>query len=133
MCTGGALSERYQARCNNSFPKYGRIRKKAADAVGTVRCRRSLHGPRHGPTGTGLSSGIMPAPPVAAPATRAPDHLAAQLALGTRSASEGLQSYLLLHRPQSHDAAASLHSWVCVECTEEAALLEHGLCKSSSC
>ena len=40
-----------------------------------VRCRRCLHGPRHRPSGTWLSSGIMPAPPAAAPSTRAPDHL----------------------------------------------------------
>ena len=58
---------------------------KAADAVGTIRCRRSLHGPRHRASGTGLSPVIMPAPPVAALATRAPDHLAAQLAFGTRT------------------------------------------------
>ena len=46
--------------------------------VGTVRCLRSLHGPRHRPIGTELSSAIMPAPSVAAPPTRAPDHLAPQ-------------------------------------------------------
>ena len=46
--------------------------------VGTVRCLRSLHGPRHRPNGTGLSSAIMPAPSVATPSTRAPDHLAPQ-------------------------------------------------------
>ena len=58
------------ARCSNSSDKNGRIGKKAADADardGTVRCRRSLHGPRHRPSGTWLSSGIMPASPVAAP------------------------------------------------------------------
>ena len=47
----------------------------APTAPTTVRCRRSLHGPRHRPSGTWLSSGIMPASPAAAPCTRAPDHL----------------------------------------------------------
>ena len=46
--------------------------------VGTVRCWRSLHGPRHRPSGTGLSSAIMAAPLVATPSTRAPGHLAPQ-------------------------------------------------------
>ena len=46
--------------------------------VGTVRCLRSLHRPRHRPNGTGLSSGAIAAPLVAAPSTRAPDHLAPQ-------------------------------------------------------
>ena len=44
----------------------------------TVRGWRSLHGSRHCPNGTGLSSAIMAAPLVAAPSTRAPDHLAPQ-------------------------------------------------------
>ena len=73
------------ARCSRGCAKHGRIRKKAADADGTVRCRRSLHGPRHRPSGTWLSSGIMPASPVAVPTTRAPEHLEPQLALGTRT------------------------------------------------
>ena len=63
-------------------------RKKPADAVGTVRCRRSLHGPRHRPSGTWLSSGIMPALPVAAPTTRAPDHLDPLLARGARTSAQ---------------------------------------------
>ena len=52
--------------------------------VGTVRCWRSLHGPRHRPSGTGLSSAIMAAPLVAAPSTCAPGHLAAQHARAMR-------------------------------------------------
>ena len=74
-----------RARCSNSCPQTHAYPKKAADAVGTVRCRRSLHGPRHRPSGTWLSSGIMPASPVAAPTTRAPDHLDPLLARGTRT------------------------------------------------
>ena len=49
-----------------------------------VRCWRSLHGPRHRPSGTGLSSAIMAAPLVAAPSTCAPGHLAAQHARAMR-------------------------------------------------
>ena len=39
---------------------------------------RSLQRPRHRPNGTGLSLAITTTSPVAAPSTRAPDHLAAQ-------------------------------------------------------
>ena len=38
-------------------------------------CRACRHGPRHHPTGTRLSSGIMPAPLAIALATRAPEYL----------------------------------------------------------
>ena len=65
-----------------------------ADAVGTVRCRRSLHEPRHDPSGTGLSSAIVPAPPVAAPTTRAPHHLDPLLALGTRTSVRELFAFI---------------------------------------
>ena len=46
--------------------------------VGTVRCLRSLHRPRHRPHGMGLSSATITAPLVAAPSTRAHDHLGPQ-------------------------------------------------------
>ena len=67
------------ARCIHSCYKDGRerqIRLPLFPIVGTVRCRRSLRGPRRRPNGTGLSSAITIAPLVAVPSTRAPEHLA---------------------------------------------------------
>ena len=69
----------HKARCIHSCYKNGRerqIRLPLFPIVGTVRCRRSLRGPRRRPNGTGLSSAITIAPLVAVPSTRAPEHLA---------------------------------------------------------
>ena len=80
------------ARCSNSSDKNGRIGKKAADADAATApydagaLSTGFHGPRHRPSGTWLSSGIMPASPVAAPTTRAPEHLEPQVALGLERA-----------------------------------------------
>ena len=124
------------ARCNGSCYKHGRIRHSRDKG-----CRRRRHHPmpalsprtsasrqwhwaepgHHAGTARGRAGHPRARPPRSSAGVR------------HENAREGLQSYLLQHRPQLHDAAASMHSWVCVECTEEAALHEHGLCKSSSC
>ena len=69
----------HKARCIHSCYKDARkrqIRLPLFPIVGTVRCQRSLRGPRRRPNGTGLSSAITTAPLVAVPSTRAPEHLA---------------------------------------------------------
>ena len=88
----------------------------AARASAPSACCRSLHGPCHCSIGTGLSSGIMPAPPAAAPSTPTPDHHAAQLARAarTRSLGRGCSAYHSGHSPCWF--ARWWHSVVCTEC-----------------
>ena len=74
----------FKARCTPTCYKLARKRQKLSRIlafVGTVRYRRSLHGPQYRPSGTGLSSGIMSASLMAASAARAPGHLHPRVAL----------------------------------------------------
>ena len=114
-----------RARCDNSCYKNGRIRQKVSrlsDADGTVRCRRSLHGPRHGPTGMWLSSVIKSAPPMGAPTTRAPDDLEPLLARGARTSVRRFCANSACTR-HSHDKSYTLrHSVMITECRKLSAL-----------
>ena len=84
--------------------------------VGTIRCRRSLHGPCHGQSGSGLSPGIMPASPTSAYAPISPGHLHPRVALETLSCA--LHFFAISScSGHSHDKSHSLpHSWTCQEC-----------------
>ena len=87
--------------------------------VGTVRCWRSLHGPRHRPSGTGLSSAIMAAPLVAAPSTRAPGHLAPQHCAVCAKSVQDFREPRDHSSCSGHDVTHSAHSPPCAECAEQ--------------
>ena len=89
--------------------------------VGTVRCLRSLHRPRHRPNGTGLSSAITTAPLVAAPSTRAPDDLAPQHCAVCATSAKHSGAAASHSSPLPTPAARFVHSTRYVECTYQAA------------
>ena len=105
------------------FPKHAQKRNEVLTLralVGTVRCWRSLHWPRHRPIGTGLSSGTMPASLIAAAATRAPDHLSPAHARSERRLHEDSMQRKVHTELTAGPPASRLHSLTCTECSREA-------------
>ena len=82
---------------------------------------RSLRGHRHRPSGTGLSSGTIPASPMAAPATRAPDHLAPQHARGAQTFARDFYEPGVPTSCLTFWSAELQHSGPCPECCKLAA------------
>ena len=96
--------------------KSGQKRNPASDAIGTVRCCRSLWRLCRGPSGTGLSSAIMPAPSVVAPTIVALDDLHLELSSVTCARASHFRAYSSCSG-LSHKGADSLpHSLMCAEC-----------------
>ena len=87
-------------------------------------CRRSLHGPCRCPSGTGLSSGIKPATPAAASATRAAGNHHAQLVC---TACTPLETRVMLLAPGAHMVqwlSPRPHSVHASECGRSASLMQ---------
>ena len=104
------------AGSNSGSYKSAQKRNPASDAIGTVRCCRSLWRLCRGPSGTGLSSAIMPAPSVVAPTIVALDDLHLALSSVTCARAREFHAYSSCSG-LSHKGAYSLpHSLMCAEC-----------------
>ena len=115
--------------CDKTRPKAKR-RLAHFPIVGTVRCLRSLHGPRHRPSGTGLSSAIMAAPLGAAPSTRAPGHLAPQhaRAMRRRTLDCGSDCAPMGHRHSASHRGRTHGYDLCGECGQRVSSSASGPC-----
>ena len=109
MVTGWAGS-------NSGSYKSAQKRNPASDAIGTVRCCRSLWRLCRGPSGTGLSSAIIPAPPVVAPTIVALDDLHLALSSVTCARASHFRANSS-YRGLSHKGGDSLpHAGTCAPC-----------------